>query len=361
VAAAVVLEPVAGPAARLLADGAGLCLDLLAGVAGLAARVPGGHFAVPRPSVPLWLAGGAAAAIVLHLGRGLRPAVRGLVAAGSVAALLLMVPRGAAAGEGGLEIAFLDVGQGDAVAIRTPAGRWLLVDAGPIEERYDAGERRVLPYLRARGATRVEAMVLTHPHADHIGGAPAVMRGMPVGRLVEPGLPFASPLYREVLRTARTRGVAWAAARQDRVIRIDGVEIVILWPTPPSLDSPEDANDISAVLQIRYGAFRALLEGDAPAWVEERLVARYGEALRSPVLKAGHHGSRTATSAAYLRAVSPQLVVLSCGRRNRYGHPHAETLARLRAAGAGVARTDRDGTVVVRVDPGGGAWRWDSP
>jgi competence protein ComEC len=182
-----------------------------------------------------------------------------------------------------------------------------------------------------------------------------------VARLVEPGLPFPSSLYRDVLRTAQNRQFTWAAARQDRVLRIDGVELMFLWPTAASLDSPEDANDISAVLQLRYGGFSALLEGDAPAWVEERMVARYGDRLRSQVLKAGHHGSRTATSELYLRTVRPALVVLSCGRRNRYGHPHAETLARLRAAGVRVARTDLDGTVVLRVEEGGRGWRWERP
>lgn len=361
IAAAVVVEPLAGPVARLLADGASVCLDLLGGVADLAARVPGGHFPVPRPSLPVWLLAGVLVAATLQVASRMRPLFRAVLAAGAVAAVLLFAPLGAMAGGGGIELAFLDVGQGDAVALRTPAGRWVLIDAGPLEERYDAGERRVLPYLRARGARRVEALILSHPHADHVGGAAAVMRGIPVGRVVDPGLPFASPVYRDVLRTARSTGAGWVAARQDRVMHIDGVELVFLWPTPASLDSPEDANDISAVVQIRYGAFRALLTGDAPAWVEERLVERYGASLQSQVLKAGHHGSRTSTSDAFLTWVRPRLAVLSCGRRNRYGHPAPSTLARLRRAGIRTARTDLDGTVLLRVDPGGNTWRWENP
>jgi len=361
IAAALALEPIAGPVARLLADGAAGCLDLLGWVADVAARVPGGHFAVPRPSVPVWLIAGFAAAATLRLASRMRPVFRGVLATGAVAVVLMLAPLGAMAGGGGLELAFLDVGQGDAVALRTPAGRWVLIDAGPLEERYDAGERRVLPYLRARGARRVEALVLTHPHADHVGGAAAVMRGMPVGRVVDPGLAFASPVYLDVLRTAQGTGAGWVAARQDRVLRIDGVELVVLWPTVASLDSPEDANDISAVVQIRYGAFRALLTGDAPAWVEERLVERYGAALESQVLKAGHHGSRTSTSDLFLTSVRPRLAVLSCGRRNRYGHPAPETVDRLRRAAIRTARTDLDGTVLLRVDPGGNEWRWEDP
>jgi competence protein ComEC len=285
--------------------------------------------------------------------------IRASLAASAACAAFMLIP--ATPLDGGLEIAFLDVGQGDAVAIRTPAGRWLLVDAGPIEDRFDAGEKRVLPFLRSRGADGVEAMILTHPHADHVGGAGAVLRGMRVGRVVEPGLPFGTPLYRDLLRTVDERGVPWSVARQDRVLRIDGVELLFLWPSVRSLDSPADANDISAVVQIRYGEFSALLTGDAPSEVEEHLVSRYGAALRSDVLKAGHHGSRTATSDAFLRAVQPELAVISCGVRNRYRHPAPETLHRLEARGVPVARTDLEGTVVVRVEPGGASWERAEP
>lgn len=361
IAAAVVVEPVAGPLARLLADGAGACLDLLGLVAEWAARLPGGHFAVARPDVALWLTAAAAFGLALRLTPRMQARVRWSLAGGAVGFVLLFSPVAAAGGGAGIELAFLDVGQGDAIALRTPAGRWVLIDAGPLEERYDAGERRVLPYLRARGASRVEALVLTHPHADHVGGAAAVLRGIPVGRVVEPGLPFASPVYREVLRATEETGAAWTAARQDRTLRIDGVELAFLWPTDAVLDGPEDANDVSAVVQVRYGQFRALLTGDAPEWVEERLVARYGDQLRSQLLKAGHHGSRTSTSRAFLSTVRPELVVLSCGRRNRYGHPAPQTLARLRDAGVPAARTDTDGTVLLRVEAGGVGWRWERP
>jgi competence protein ComEC len=316
---------------------------------------------VARPQWPLWGAAGLAFLLAFDLAGRMRSRVRWAVAGATACAAFLLLPVAAAPADGGVEIAFLDVGQGDAVAIRTPAGRWVLVDAGPKEETYDAGERRVLPFLRARGASRVEALVLTHPHADHVGGAAAVLRGMEVGRVVEPGLPFGSPVYAEVLRAVEERRVTWHAARQDRVLRIDGVELTFLWPTAESLDSPADANDISAVLHVRYGRFAALLTGDAPDAVERALVERYGARLRADVLKAGHHGSATSTSDELIRAVGPRLAVVSCGLRNRYGHPAPQALARLEEAGVPVARTDRDGTVVVRVEPGGEAWARTDP
>lgn len=357
IGAAAAIEPVAPPLARLVADGAGLALDLLNGVVDVALRVPGGHAAVARPQWWLWAAAGLVFLLVLDAAGRMRGRVRWAVAGMSAAAAFLLLPLAGTAADGGLEIAFIDVGQGDAVALRTPAGRWLLVDAGERDDGWDAGERRVLPYLRARGARRIEALVLTHPHADHVGGAAAVMRGMEVERVIEPGLPLGSPVYLETLRAAEERGVDWAAARQDRLLQIDGVELLFLWPAVDVLDAPADPNDISAVIRVRYAGFSALLTGDAPAWVEARLVARYGPELRADVLKAGHHGSRTASSGAFLDAVRPELVVVSAGVRNDYGHPHREVLARLAARGIDVARTDEDGTVRVRVEPGGAEWR----
>lgn len=360
IGAACAAEAVSPALARLLADGASLALDGLRAVVDLAAAVPGGHAAVARPAWWLWAGAGVALLVALELSFGVRRRIRWSLAAASAGAAFLILPLAAAPARG-VEIAFLDVGQGDAIAIHTPADRWLLVDAGPLDDDFDAGEKRVLHWLRAHGAHRIEAMVLTHPHTDHIGGAAAVLRGLPVGRVIEPEMAFASPVYLNLLRTAAERHVPWSAARQDRVMEIDGMELTFLWPTVDVLDAPHDPNDISAVMLVRYGAFSALLSGDAPDFVEHALVARYGGRLHAEVLKAGHHGSRTASSQEWLQTVHPQLVVISCGRRNRYGHPAPETIERLRDDGIAAARTDRDGTVVVEVDAGGRAWHREEP
>jgi competence protein ComEC len=361
VGAAAATEAVFPPLAHLLADGAGLALDLLNAVVDVAIRVPGGHAAVARPQWWAWAAAGAVFLLALDAAGRMRDRVRWTVAGMSAAGAFLLLPMLGAAARAGVEIDFIDVGQGDAVALRTPAGRWILVDAGERDDGWDAGERRVLPFLRARGARRIEALVLTHPHADHIGGAVAVMRALPVGRVIDPGMPMGTPVYLQTLRAAEERGIPWNAARQDRTMHIDGVELRFLWPTADAAAAPEDANDVSAVLLVRYGDFSALLTGDAPSSVEERLVARYGDTLRADVLKAGHHGSRTASSAAFLDAVEPELAVVSAGVRNDYGHPHGEVLARLQVRGIGLARTDLDGTVRIEVEPGGTAWRRVEP
>jgi competence protein ComEC len=355
----VALHPILPPIAVLMADGAGVALEAVDRVATAAAALPYGHFPVSRPAVAAILFAATAACVGFTLLRASRPLVRFTAALGAGAAVLLAGPALPAA-HPGLEIHFIDVGQGDAIAIRTPGGHWLLVDTGPAGRAGDAGERRVLPFLRAHGAHRLDAIVLTHPDADHIGGAASIVRGIPVGRLIEPGLPVGKGMYADLLREVEGEGVAWSAARAGRVLRVDGVELDFLWPTPRAVaaeDALGDANDVSAVARLRYGRFSALLTGDAPTEVEDSLIARLGPALEAPVLKAGHHGSSTSTSEAFLRAVRPRLVVISVGRRNRYGHPAPEVMERLRGDGIDVARTDREGTVSIRVDaPDGSHW-----
>ncbi len=359
VGVAALVEPVVPPLGRMFADGTGLALDLLDATARYAAAVPGGHRAVAPPQGWLWAAVAVVVLLALDAGAKMRSAVRWTVAACAACAAFLALPAVAAStGAGALEIHFIDVGQGDAVAIRTPADRWILVDAGPRDEGFDAGERRVLPFLRAHGARRLEALVLTHPHADHVGGAPAVLGALPVGRVIDPGLPTGTPWYLETLRAAEARRVPWAEAREGRTLTLDGVVVELLWPLPGSLDFVADANKISAVIQVRYGSFSALLTGDAGEEEEAAILARHPGGLRAQLLKAGHHGSRTSTSAALLDALRPELVVVSAGRRNHYGHPAPETLRRLEARGIPVARTDREGNVSVRV-PAGGRSGWE--
>lgn len=357
------VEPIVPPLGQMFAAGTGLALDLLDGVARYAAAVPGGHRAVAPPQGWLWAAVAVVVLLALDAGAKLRSGVRWTVAAGAACAAFVGLPAVAAStGAGALEVHFIDVGQGDAVAIRTPADRWILVDAGPRDEGFDAGERRVLPFLRSRGVRRLEALVLTHPHADHVGGAPAVLGALEVGRVIDPGLPSGSPWYLETLRAAEARRVPWAEARAGRALTLDGVVVEFLWPRAGSLDSVADANKISAVIHLRYGTFSALLTGDAGDEEEAAILARSEAAPRAQLLKAGHHGSRTSTSGALLDAVRPELVVVSSGRWNRYGHPAPETLRRLEVRGIPVARTDREGTVSVRVPAGSdGGWERMEP
>ena len=350
------LSLVAPPVAALIADAGGMVLTWLDGLAAIGAALPGGHFVLNAPQVIGAVIAAAAGLGAFALGRGMRTPLRTVVAAGTATAVLLFAPASPRA-TGGLDIFYLDVGQGDATAIRTPAGRWLMIDTGPVTDRFDAGERRVVPFLRRHGVTRLEVVILTHPHLDHYGGTEAVMREVEIGRILDPGMPVGTERYLRLLEAAETRGIPWVLARPGRTLRIDGLEIVLLWPDEEVVRE-EGPNEASVVAHVRYGDFTALFTGDAYIPQELELVRRHGRELRSDVLKAGHHGSRTSTAPRFLDVVEPGLVVVSAGRRNRYGHPHRSVLELLRARDIPVARTDIHGTIHIRVEEGGGRWRW---
>ena len=340
------------PLGTFLAGGPAL---FLVGVEEAARRMTSLPFAsvwISRRALVTAILGGALTHLFLRLkfrGR-VRPRVRGLASLGGGGALPLLAPLLPLGGS--LEVHVLDVGQGEAIALRSPSGRWMLIDAGPRSEGYDAGERRVVPYLKRWGVRRLDALVLTHPHLDHIGGAPAVLRSFSVQGILDPSRPYGSPPYLEVLERARDGEVAWWTATGGMTFDFDGIEVTLPHPPPrfPDATEPADPNDISIVLLVRWGDASVLLTGDAPAVVEQTLLLGL-----SPVtlLKLGHHGSRTSTSPELLRTVRPRAAVVSAGEGNRFGHPHAEVLERVGTAGIGLFRTDRDGDVRIRLGPDG--------
>lgn len=357
VALALALDPLLPGVATLIAGGADVALRMLDGIAGLAAAVPYGNGPVARPPWWSWSFAVCAGLIGARLVRRGSVRVRWLVATGATIATLIAWPAVATfRGPDGLEIHFIDVGQGDAVAIRTPADRWVLVDAGPASTDFDAGERRVLPFLRARGARRIEAFVLTHPDLDHIGGAQAIFESLPVVHVFEPGHVVGKESYLDFLRTVDLHRTRWRAVRAGRTMQLDGVRFDFLWPDPDAVDAFADANQISAVMQLTFGDFTLLLTGDAGTDVERLLVLRHGDDLRSDVLKLGHHGSDTSTDPEFLDHVRPDLAIVSAGRRNRYGHPAAAVMDRVFARGIPVARTDLESTISIRVSKDGRDW-----
>ena len=344
------LLPWALPAGTAAAA-AGASLELLEHSAKLTGRLPGGN---------LQLAGGLAAAagglIAWVLLRPLphrsrRPAARLLCGRGVLAALVALAatqslafaaPRSSDA-EGRLALHFLAVGQGDATVIRTPRGRWILVDGGPRTGGMDAGQRRVVPFLRRHGVERLDLVVASHGDADHLGGLPTVLRAVPASLVVEPGEALPRALYRRWLAQTAKSGARWHAARAGERFVVDGVTLRVWHPDSAWMTRGSGANENSLVLTVEYGAFRALLPGDAGLPME---------ALRGPaigdvaLLKVGHHGSRSATGRAWLAAVAPEVCIIPVGV-NRYGHPHPAVLAALRDARCRVLRTDRDGDIRV--------------
>ena len=250
-----------------------------------------------------------------------------------------------------LEVHMIDVGQGDAIALRTPRWRWILIDAGDQWRDSDVGERVVVPYLERRGG-EVAAFILSHPHADHIGGAASVIRRLPVAFVWDGGYLQPSSVYVGALDAARERAVAWRTARGGVPMDIDGVRLTVLSPDSAEIANAPDANAASVVVMAEYRGVRVLLTGDAERPVEARLAQRFGENLRADVLKVGHHGSSTSTTAELLDQVAPRLALVSVGADNRYGHPSPEVLGALASRGAQVLRTDDVGSIVVSIDGG---------
>jgi competence protein ComEC len=192
---------------------------------------------------------------------------------------------------------------------------------------------------------RLEAIVLTHPHLDHVGGAAAVLRAVDVGVVIDPGRPFGTDGFVDALEAAEEAGAPWAATARGERLDIDGMTLEVLHPTGEPVSPDVDPNDVSVVLLVRYGAFGALLTGDAPRSVEEGLSL---DGAPVQLLKVGHHGSETSSSERLLTAARPAVALVSVGRGNRFGHPHRDAVARLEAAGAEVHRTDREGALTVR-------------
>ncbi len=237
---------------------------------------------------------------------------------------------------------FLDVGQGDASVILF-RDKVILIDAG----EQDMGDT-VVRDLQRLGVTHIDLLVATHPHSDHIGGMQKVLANFAVGKVLDAGLPSTSSLYERFLETVDRKNIPFVVAERGQTIGIDpALRILVL--SPPQERIGDDMNTNSIVLRISYGTVNLLYTGDATTAAEESMVGA-GYPLDAQVLKVGHHGSSGASSAAFLSRVNPEVAVISLGEGNDYGHPHRETLERLKTAGPRVYRTDTDGTIRVASD-----------
>lgn len=243
-----------------------------------------------------------------------------------------------------LTVAFLDIGQGDAIYIEAPNGNQVLVDGGSGRQILRAlGE--VMPFYDHS----LDVVIGTHPDADHIGGLPFVLDRFAVGAVLEPGVGSDTNVYREFKKRASDGRRIHLLARRGLRLRLDReVTLDILFPDQEMIGW--ETNTASIVARLVYGDTSFFLTGDSPIKIEKHLLARDGRNLKTAVLKAGHHGSRTSTSAEYVSAVQPQYAVISVGQNNRYGHPHQEVLDILTKIDATILRTDRRGTIIFRSD-----------
>lgn len=245
-----------------------------------------------------------------------------------------------------LAVTFLDVGQGDATLLQLPDGTTMLADAGgtQFDAAFDVGDRVVSRALWALGLRRLDLMGITHGDADHVGGAPIVTRRFRP-RVFWEGIPVAGHRALETLKQlARDRGAVWRQLRRGEVVTRGRVSFAVLHPEEPDWERRRPRNNDSLVLDVRYGDVSFLLPGDIEREAEQE-VSTHVASARLRVLKAAHHGSRTSTTRRFLQAVAPQIVVFSCGRENRYGHPAVEVVARVQQTRAVVLRTDWDGAI----------------
>jgi competence protein ComEC len=337
--AAAAIEPVLPGAATALAWLAGWCAWWLAFVARVVASLPSAQVSSPAAIV---VAAALVGAVVLlrRMPRHRRlEAMAGLVSlaltVSTVACALRPTPSWTA--PTGLRVTFLDVGQGDSALVEAP-GAAVLVDEGP-------PEADVAGQLRRLGVRSLNAIVLTHPQRDHIGGAPRVVDRLDVEAIAEPGIEAPSPDREAVLAAARRLGIPVVVVHSGEVFELGKLELRVLWPDDPGLPS-EDPNQHAVVALASYGATDVLLTADAESDVTARLHLRPVE-----VLKVAHHGSEDPGLPDLLRVLRPSIAVISVGAHNDYDHPRPETLAALEAQpGLRTLRTDVNGRIVVESD-----------
>ncbi|HUG48471.1 MAG TPA: ComEC/Rec2 family competence protein [Candidatus Limnocylindria bacterium] len=279
---------------------------------------------------------------------------RRAVAACGLALCMVVVLVSAARPDGRLRMAVLDVGQGDAILLTGPSGGRLLVDTGPDPDRL----LTILGQRLPAWDRRIDLVVLTHPHEDHVAGMALLLDRYRIGGVVEQGMvglgPGDAAFRRRLAELGRGTRIVAAGDR----LYLDGIEIAIHWPLPGrvSLRAPssgKEINNVSLVLDVRFGERRLLLTGDVEEEIDPRLLAAglaASNGERLDVLKVAHHGSATATTDAFVEHLRPRVAVISAGWGNPYGHPSPRTVERLAEAGARLYRTDLDGTVEISTD-----------
>lgn len=265
-------------------------------------------------------------------------------------------PQAMASVDGKLRVSFIDVGQGDAVLVELPSGGTILVDAGPRTHTFDAGERIVTPFLKRRGITNIDLLVISHAHSDHVGGAAAVISEISVQRVLDSGQPARSTTYESYLRSIRERGSVFEMTKAGTLLSdFAGARLYVLYPSntflsnDPSRSHP-NLNNTSVVFKLVYGGISFLFSGDAEKEAEEEMVHVYGDFLQSTLLKIGHHGSTTSTSPEFLASVNPQHAVISVGRNNKFRHPSPLVIERLMEREIEISRTDEEGAIVFETD-----------
>ncbi|MDR3725929.1 MAG: ComEC/Rec2 family competence protein [Terracidiphilus sp.] len=347
------------PAAVVPAAVVALMLHLGVGLVHLFGSLAWGDFRIPSPLL------GQSAAFCALLGAAILLAHRAVSTASPwprraawialiAAAVAAVAPRPMQHPHDALLVEAIDVGQGDSLLLITPDGKTLLVDGGGFgggprqaPQDFDIGEDVVSEALWARGIRHLDVVALSHAHSDHMGGLPAVLRNFHPAELWVGNNPRVSA-YNALLDEAEALHVQVRSFRAGDDFPLGRAQVSVLAPFPSYQPGLEPGNNDSLVLHVAYGATSVMLEGDAEAPVEQTMLAEPG--LQSTLLKVGHHGSVTSTQPQFLARVAPQWAIISCGLRNRFGHPREEVLEELQAAHVRTYRTDINGAACFRLD-----------
>jgi len=245
------------------------------------------------------------------------------------------------ASSGPVKVHFIDVGQGDSILIQTPDGKTMLIDGGP-----KSSGPGVVSYLKKLGITKINVMVATHPHEDHIGGLIDVINNFIVDNIIDSGNSHTTVTYKDYLNAIKTNNINFVVPDLGQEFDIgQSVKMQILGPVSVT----DDLNNSSIVIKMTYGSTSFLFAGDAQSQEENQILSK-GYDLSSQVLKVGHHGSASSSSINFLKAGSPTIGVISCGINNSYGHPDEITLKNLTSVKAAIYRTDTTGSIIIESD-----------
>lgn len=278
-----------------------------------------------------------------------------LIAAGLLVIMLAIGITGCGSSQPGMQaskqtapltVKVLDIGQGDAILIKTPE-QAVLIDTGDTPTK-----EKLVSYIKKEGITTLDKLIITHPHADHIGGVQAVFDNITVKQIYDSGQVATSNMYKQYLLTVQKKKIPFALLEAGGQVDVGGgMTLKVFAPEKPLITgSDSDINNNSIVLKLIYGNFSMLLTGDAEKESEAKMGKRFPNDLKSTILKSGHHGSSSSSSPAFLKAVAPDAVIISVGANNEYHHPHPSVMKRYNQQKLTIYRTDTDGTVTVTSD-----------
>ncbi len=243
------------------------------------------------------------------------------------------------------------MGQGDASLIQLPNNKNLLIDGGPGGDdysRFDAGKKIILPYCQKNKIKKIDAIIMTHPHSDHIGGLLSILKKIPVECIYDCGMPHTSELYYQCLEIIDKKKIIYKIPTSGDEILLDpNVQITVLHP-PKNWKYRKEANDNSIVIMIHYNKIKCLFTGDIEKEVEKILLNN--SSIESTLIKIPHHGSDTSSSDKFIKAVNSKIGIISVGKRNSFGHPSMEVIKKYKDHNTKVSRTDVDGHIIFITD-----------